>query len=279
MSAAARLLHLSQPAVTAQVRQLEEECGCALFVRSARGVALTDAGRRLLQYAVRVDELLSEAGADVAGEGAAGGEVVLAASQTVAATVVPLLLQSFRRVEPATAIRVEVGNTAHVQERVAEGKVPLGLVEGPLRGGRVRIEPYLDDELLPVVSAAAAPALAAPTRAAHLAHVPIVWREIGSGSREVVERALRRVARRRPQPGDLQLGSNEAVKGAVLLGLGVGFLSRWAVRGELASGALRALPVADLRIPRAFSWALPAGGVAGAAGRFLAHARRSPPSR
>jgi DNA-binding transcriptional LysR family regulator len=100
--------------------------------------------------------------------------------------------------------------------------------------------------------------------------VPIVWREPGSGTRAVVDRALRKAgSRRRWRRGDLQVASTEAIKTLVALGAGLGFLSRVSMRRELLSGALRPLSLAGLRIPRAFSWVLPAADPAGVAGAFL----------
>ena len=279
ISAAAREVHLSQPAVTAQVQQLEESLGQALLVRTARGVVLTAAGRTLLEYANRLEALSEEAVEAVSGTPEKGGELRLAASTTIAGYVMPILVADFRRREPAVHVRLEVGNTAEVLDAVGRGRVPLGLVEGLARAPRLRLERYLDDELLPVISRDAPSGLARVRRAAELAHVPVLMREPGSGTRAVVERALRKAgARRQLQAGDLELGSTQAIKTAALLGLGVAFLSRWSIREELATGRLRLLPIADLSIQRVFSWALPAAELGGVAGRFLAHARRTPPS-
>ncbi|MFY0574882.1 LysR substrate-binding domain-containing protein [Cystobacter fuscus] len=278
VSAASRLLHLSQPAVTAQVRQLERECGRPLLVRTARGVRPNEAGRVLLEYAQRLHHLLEEAATAVAGEEEVGGELALAASTTLASYVVPDLLASFLRVHRGVQVRLEVGNTEQVLAWVGEERVPLGLVEGHARAARIRLEHYLDDELIPVVAARAPAELMRVRTGKELHDVPVLWRESGSGSRAVLERALRQAGvRRGPQPGDLQLGSTEAIKGAVAAGLGVGFLSRWSIQDELASGRLRTLPMPDLRVKRAFSWVLPVDAPSGVAGRFLRHARAVPP--
>ncbi|WP_233262154.1 LysR family transcriptional regulator [Vitiosangium sp. GDMCC 1.1324] len=279
VSAASRLLHLSQPAVSAQVRQLEQECGRPLLVRTARGVRLNEAGRALLEYAQRVHQLLDEAALAISSEEETGGELVLATSTTVASSVVPQLLASFLRVHRGLQVRVEVGNTTQVLGWVGEGRAPLGLVEGHARAAGIRLERYLDDELVPVVSAQAPAELLRVRSVESLRSVPLLWREPGSGTRAVLERALRRAGvRRGAQAGDLQLGSNEAIQGAVMLGLGVGFLSRWSIQGELAQGRLRVLPIPGLRVERAFSWVLPVDAPSGLAGRFLRHARASPPA-
>ena len=279
VSAASRLLHLSQPAVTAQVRQLERECGQPLLVRTARGVRVNEAGRVLLDYAQRLHLLLEEASVAVAGEESSGGELVLAASTTVASFVVPELLGSFLKSHRGVQVRLEVGNTEQVLAWVGEARVPLGLVEGHARAARIRLERYLDDELVPVVGARAPDEVRRVRTAEDLRAVPLLWRETGSGTRAVLERALRKAGvRKGPQEGDLQLGSTEAIKGAVAAGLGVGFLSQWSLQDELASGRLRLLPLPDLRVRRAFSWVLPVDAPSGLAGRFLRHARASPPN-
>jgi DNA-binding transcriptional LysR family regulator len=267
ISLAARALYLSQPAVTAQIRQLEEECGAPLFLRTPRGVSLNDRGRDLLAYARRLRQVLDEAAAAVLAETPReGGELVLAASTTIASYVLPPLLVAFCRARPDTSVRLDVGNTEQVLEEVKEGRVPLGLVEGHARAAGVRLTPFLTDELVPTLGAEGTQI----RRLSDLDEVPIVWREPGSGTRAVVERALRRAgSRRRFRRGDLQLASTEAIKTAVALGAGLGFLSRVSMRRELLSGALRTISLPGLRVPRAFSWVLPAAELLGVPGAFL----------
>jgi DNA-binding transcriptional LysR family regulator len=189
ISAAARVLHLSQPAVTAQIRKLEGALGAALFTRSASGVAPTPAGARLATHARAIQRLLDEAVAEVSGRSEAGGELLVAASTTVAAHVLPPVLAQFRRVHRDVALKVRVGNTSEVIDQVRTGQAPLGLVEGHARAPGVRLEPFLDDEIVPVVGRDASFRVRA---AKDLADVPILWREAGSGTRSVVERALAR---------------------------------------------------------------------------------------
>ncbi len=249
ISAAAKTLHLSQPAVTAQVRKLEDQCSQPLLVRLARGVTPTDAGRLMLGYAERLEVLLGEASAALAGDGAEAGELSLAASTTIASYVLPPLLAGFMKDAAGVAVRVEVGNTEEVLERVRGGSVPLGLVEGHGRAAGLRLSPFLKDDLAAVVASDAPAELLRVRRAADLAMVPIIWREPGSGTRAVVERALTRAVGRRPPLGrDVQMGATEAIKGAALAGLGVAFLSLWSIRAELALGKLRVLPLRDLAI-------------------------------
>lgn len=275
ISSAARILRLSQPAVTAQIRKLEESLGTPLFVRSVRGVAATTAGHQLADYARSIQQLVSEATTSVGHRQEPLDDLVLASSTTIAAHVLPQVLASFRTRYPEVGLRLDVGNTEVVLARVIEGRSPIGLVEGHARAAGVRLEPFVDDELVAVMGRATV--FQVRTRA-DLARVPILWREAGSGTRAVLERALRRAkVRRRPEPHDVVLGSNEAIMGGVVAGLGVAFVSRWSAQAQLTSGRVVLVPGLELVVKRTFRWAIPTGGLQGAAARFYDHASRSPP--
>ena len=279
ISQAARLLHLSQPAVTAQVRALEEECGRALLTRTSRGVSPNGWGLRLLEAANQVHDVLGEVEGALHGEPVAGQEVLLAASMTTSAYVVPQLVSGFRALHGAVPFRMQVANTAKVVDWVATARVPLGLVEGKVAAGSVRLERYLEDEVVAVAAAGFA-GLRGISCAADLQRVPALVREPGSGTRAVVEQALIKVLGGTGLPrAGLQLGSNQSVKMAALAGLGVAFLSRWSVRDEVAAGTLKILPLRDLKVVRTFSWATLSRQLDGPAGRFLAWARANPPPR
>jgi DNA-binding transcriptional LysR family regulator len=279
ISSAAKLLHLSQPAVTAQIRALEEECGRALLLRSSKGVTPTDWGLRLLEVAKQLHEVLGDVEAALEGAPAVGEEIVLGASMTTAAYVLPPLVAGYRAIHGRVPFRVQVSNTARVLEWIADGRVPLGIVEGRLRSPRVHLERYLEDELV-AVAASSARDLCRIARAGDLADVPLLMREPGSNTRAVVEQALANVlGTKAMRRSELLFGSNQSMKMAAVSGLGVAFVSRWSVQLEVAAGTLRVLPLRDLRIARAFSWATPSRQLHGAAGRFQAWARRNPPAR
>jgi DNA-binding transcriptional LysR family regulator len=279
ISAAAKLLHLSQPAVTAQIRALEEECGRALLLRSSTGVTPTDWGLRLLDAAKQVNDVLATVESTFQEEPDAEGEVVVGASMTTAAYVVPPLVAGYRAVHGRVPFRLQVANTARVLEWVADGRVQLGLVEGRTRSSRVHLERYLEDELVPV-AASSARDLCRITRAADLATVPLLMREPGSNTRAVVEEALARVlGAKATRRQELLFGSNQSLKMAAVAGLGVAFVSLWSVQLEVTAGTLRVLALRDLRIARSFSWATPSRQLHGPAGRFQAWALRNPPPR
>jgi DNA-binding transcriptional LysR family regulator len=275
ISVAAKVMHLSQPAVTAQIRRLEESLGAALFTRSVRGVSPTAAGDRLTEYARSIQQLLDDAVADVSGVREARGELCVAASTTIAAHVLPPLLAEFRSANRDVRLRVRVGNTAEITDDVRSGRAPIGLVEGHPRAAGLRLEPFVDDEIVPVVGRDSTFRIRS---VGDLLEVPILWREAGSGTRSVVERAFTKAGvRRRTSPRDVELGSTEAIISGAMAGLGVAFVSRWSIRAHVAAGLVRVVPGLDLVVRRTFRWALPAGGVSGTAARFHTFAQRSPP--
>ncbi len=273
VSAAARVLHRTQPAITAQLQLLESQLGTALLLRTARGVVPTEAGLKLLPYAERLVQLVEEARAQLVEGPTKGGQLSIGASTTIATYLLPRLVVEFLREEGDHTVRIDVANTDEIVDRVNSGELPLGLVEGLERVPRTRLERFLPDELVAVVSTQS-DEWTHVRRAADLLHVPLVLREPGSGTRAVVEQALKKVIGKRPPgPRDLQVRSNDAVKAAVLAGLGVGFLSRWSLAQEIRFGMLRVLELRDLKINRHFSWVLPAAEVSGTAGRFLRKSR------
>jgi DNA-binding transcriptional LysR family regulator len=276
VSAAAKTLHLSQPAVTAQIRRLEDVIGRALFLRSAHGVAPTEAGLHLARYAREVRRTLEEAVGSMPTEEERATTLVVGASTTIAAHVLPTLLARFRARHRELAVRIDVGNTDRVVQEVREGVVPLGLVEGHARASGVRLEPFLDDEIVPVVARDAPFKL---QRVEDLEAVPLLWREAGSGTRAIVERAIAKsgVRRRRVRRLDIELGSTEAILGGAAAGLGVAFVSRVSARAHVEAGLVRIVPGLDLVIRRTFRWALPGGALSGVAARFFEFARTSKP--
>jgi len=279
VSAASRLLNLSQPAVTSQIRLLEAEAGHPLFIRHLSGMRLTEQGTVLLDYAQRIHALLDEAGERIQGEREMAGDLLLGASTTTAAYLMPRLLQGFLASHRPSKVTLDVGNTDEVLDWIRSGRITLGLVEGLSRAPGISLEPYVQDELVAVRSATPSPALAAVRKAADLAGVPVIRREAGSGTRAVMEKAFRKARIPvQPKAPDLVVGDTETIKACVLAGLGIGFLSRWSIQRELQSGGLAIIPIPDLRITRSYSWAHAGGGLTGLTGAFWRHALKTPPA-
>lgn len=280
ISRAARRLHLSQPAVTSRIQRLEQAAGTALLLRSVHGVSATPAGDRLVacagEVATAVRRAVEDLGELSGAQGRARGSLEIMASTTAAAHLLPPVIARFRPRHPEVSLQLRIGNTEEVVQAVRDGDVLLGVVEGLRRASGVRLEAWLDDELVPVLGAGSRARLRQP---ADLASLPILWREPGSGTRAVLARALRQAGvRHRPGPDDLILGSTEAIISGAAAGLGVAFVSRWALRPHLDADRVRIVPALGLTVQRVFSWARAAGTPRGPAAVFLQFCRRHPPA-
>jgi LysR family transcriptional regulator, transcriptional activator of the cysJI operon len=275
---AAEVLHLSQPAVSQHIHALEEEAEVQLFDR-ARGeghgsqISLTEAGRVLLGYANTAAETMVEARRALAAlNHEVVGELRLGASTTVAQYVLPRILGAFLRQYPQVKLSLVSGNTERIVESVAEKKVALGIIEGPAMRRDVKTERMVKDEMVLIVSPTHTLALrkGAVITPAELAKLPLLLRERGSGSRRVVERALKKVGIPLRSLGvAMELDSTEAIISGVEAELGVGFVSRWAVGKVLRLGTVRVVAVEGLEIVRDFSFVRLAGSeMRGAAAAF-----------
>jgi len=242
---AAEVLHMTQPAVTFQVRQLEEQLDARLFDRTHSRVTLTDAGRLVFRYAERIFEVYAEMeGALHELKGAVGGALVLGASTTVAEYLLPSLLGQFLRSHPEVGISLRVGNTDAVVAMVEDSEIDLGVVEAPVTNGKLVVQPCLLDQLHLIVPPDHPLAQRKEVSLADFLEEPFICREEGSGTREVIMEYLNRqgVGRNRLN-FCLELGSPEAIKSAVAAGLGLSILSETVIAKELALQQLVAVPL------------------------------------
>lgn len=254
-SAAARALHLSQPAVSQQVAALERELGAQLFERSSRRVRLTAAGAALL---ARSGGLLREHAearrAVAAAEGRIAGELAVAASLTVGAYVLPPALARLAEHHPELRVRVAIENSEQVAASLREGRVDLGFVEGELDAPDLVVQSLRDDEL--VVIAPQGHRFASQDELAldDLVREPFVVREPGSGTRQVAESHLRAAG---VDPAGLrvvaELSGIDAIKAAVAAGLGVSIVSLSALPNGGAAWRLVARRVRGLPLTRSLA--------------------------
>src|SRR5262249_29900170 len=249
---AAEQLLLTQPAVTLQVQALENDLGVRLFDRTAGRITLTRQGTILLNYATKLAAVAAEAEKKLAvGEMEVSGELSFGVSTTIAQYVLPRLLQAFLAEHPRVQFLLRSGNTSEVVELLREGKISIGLIEGPAGDRGVRAEPFMEDEIV-LITCREFP-LERVSRAQLLA-CTLLMREQGSGSRRVVENALEKAGfKLKAFRKVLDLDSTEAIKSAVEAGLGVGFVSRWAIAKELELTTLKVAQITGLQILRSFS--------------------------
>jgi DNA-binding transcriptional LysR family regulator len=271
---AAEELLLTQSAVTQQIKALESELDVPLFDRGGGRVSLTPAGASLLPFAERLAALAEEAREAVAAAaGDHAGRLALGASQTIGQYLLPKLIAGFLQENPNVQISVMGGNTQTILEALVEHRVQLCLIEGPAMRRDVQVEPFMEDHMVCVVPSGHEWA-DEQIDLQQLAQASMVTRELGSGSRRIVEQALQQAG---VEVKKLRIAmtfdSTEGLLSAVEAGLGIAFVSRWAVRNQLALGTLKVARVRDLNLSRMFSLATVAGpepaGVPGLFQRFV----------
>ncbi|RQH07990.1 LysR family transcriptional regulator [Paraburkholderia dinghuensis] len=273
ISRAAQALHLSQPAVSGQLRLLQEEFGEPLYLRDGRGVRLTPTGEQLAAYAARLRDSWRDAFAfRDALRGLEQGTLRIGASTTPASYLLPYLVAAFHRRFPGVKLETTSGNTSDVVGML--GALDIAMIEGaadtPLPADTV-VYPWRDDEIVAIVPRAhplAARALAPDTGVplAAIGDYPLVLREAGSGVRQIVERAF--TSADVPMRIALEIAGVEGVKEAVRAGMGIGFVSAMSMRHE--DDALCKIGIGPDPLVRRFSILVPHGAAASrVAQRFL----------
>ncbi len=247
-SHAAARLGVTQPAVSLQIRSLEQRLGRQLLDRSGRRVEPTEAGKRLYASAQRLlaleDQLLEDVASD--GEGELAGTLELGASTGPGGTVVPVLLCEFQERHPDVRVRLSVSDTQSVIDRVAERELELGVVGAARRHRGVAFEPFFRDEV--VLACPLKHRFAGKTIGLDdLRSEPLIVMQDGAGVRQVLEDELRRAGTRlRDLDVRLELGLQESARSAVVAGHGVTFISRMALEADLAAGTIATARVRGL---------------------------------
>lgn len=242
---AADALHMTQPAVTFQIRQLEDHFNTRLFDRTHNRVSLTEAGQVVYQFGEQIFELYAEmenAVKELTGD--VSGALTVGASTTIAEYMLPSLLGTFKAEHPEVNLRLKVSNTEGIVSMVENNVIDLGVVEAPVTNKNLLVEVCQEDELVLVVPSDHPLAARESVGASDLAGCSFICREEGSGTREVVTEYLNSQGIDRTDINEcLELGSSESIKGAVEAGMGVSILSRATLSKELELGLLAAVPL------------------------------------
>jgi DNA-binding transcriptional LysR family regulator len=274
---AAAAHQLSQPAVSARLRQLEHQVGARLLDRGARGARLTTVGELVAGWA----QPAVDRAADLE-EGIAAlrrdrhTHLRVAASLTVAEYLLPSWLIALRSVDPDTMTALSSGNSVEVAAQILAGEAEIGFVEGPTVPEGVQAREVARDELAVVVAPSHPWARRRRVRATELVRTPLVSREPGSGTRQAWEQAVREQLDTDMAAPILEVSSTTAIKAAVIGGIGPAVLSVRAVTAELAAGTLVRLAVPGLDLTRRMHAIWPDGNtLQGPAGDLLTIALRS----
>lgn len=249
ISRGAERLFICQSAVSKQLGEFEQTLGLKLFDRLPRGVRLTESGRLLLGYANRLFAIESEA------ERALGdlrqlvcGRIAIGASRTIGSYLLPEQLAAFNKMHPGVELSLHVDNTHAIERRLVEGEIDVGFTEGVVHDNQLDYSAFAQDELVLIAKPNHPATRQGPLSISDLPSFPILMHELGSGTRDVTERALAsKKVRIRPA---MTLASTEAIKQTVAAGAGLAFLSSLSIRTELKARRLVVVAVKQLRIQR-----------------------------
>ncbi|WP_456279038.1 selenium metabolism-associated LysR family transcriptional regulator [Bacillus sp. AK128] len=253
-SEAARVLYLSQPTITSHIKSLEEHLHTSLFERSTKQVELTQAAKVLYQYAKEIIKLIENAEKEITSlSDKVYGELNVACSLTIGENILPQILGAFKNDYPMIQISVDITNTNKILTNIKDRKYDLGLIEAPVEDPDLVLDPFLEDELVLIAKPGYFDKGKISINIQELKSFPLILREKGSGTRTVMNQYLLKAG---INPEELQvhleLGSTEAVKSAVEVGLGISILSKSAIKKELKLGLLQTMPLKDLTLTRYF---------------------------
>jgi len=248
-TAAAEALMLSQPAASLHVRSLERELAVRLLERTPRGLVLTEPGEAVLAAATTVINTLEQMEQAVAEmRGARRGRLVLGANTTGGMYVAPRVIAAYRALHPEVEVVLQIEPSERIYERLAQGLLDVGIIGGPAETERFDVRRLCADRLVLIAHPDHRVGGVLPLRLADVARQDLILAEPTSRMRGLVEGVFRQAGLAvRPR---LVLAGTEALKKAAESSLGVAFVSAYAVEREVATGALRALPIADAEFLR-----------------------------
>ena len=255
-SKAAKALSLTQPAVSFQIQTLEQYYQTMLFDRVNRHVKLTAAGELLLDYAVHMNNLQAELERNMQQlTGHVKGELLVGASTTIGEYILPYVVGAFKQNYPDVNATIQIMNTKDIAENVNNKSFDLGIIEGPVElTENMEAIAFLEDELVLAIPTDHPFAVKESITLEELKTLPYITREPGSGSRLIFEQAL--------IDADfdieelhmvMELGSTTSIKSAIMGGLGISTISKWAIQDLVKTGKVAALNIEGLTLKRTFN--------------------------
>ncbi|HTZ17813.1 MAG TPA: selenium metabolism-associated LysR family transcriptional regulator [Dissulfurispiraceae bacterium] len=258
-SKTSEIIHLTQPAVSLQVQALEDIYDTKLFDRTSGSINLTTSGEVLYKYAKDILALYALAEKDISKiTGLVKGSIKVGAGTTFGNHILPSVIVDFKNSHPKIEIDVFIGNTKRIMDLLHSGAVDVGIVGEVPSKSKVVVEPIMSDELFLIVPPQHPWAKKKIVSVAEIVKEPIVFREEGSGTRQVIEKFL---ADNGVNLSELHIavimGSTSSIKEAVERGMGISVVSKWAIRKEVHRGHLKAISPKEGRIVREFSLVIP----------------------
>ncbi len=260
---AANELYISQPAITRHVRELEGELGLRLFERKGNSIALTPAGTLLLQHADATENLWRDTAFKLSTlKNQVAGTLRLGASTTNAQYVLPPVLARYHQQFPEVTVSLLNGNTEQIEQSLLHKQIDLGLIEGAGRHPELTYTEFLQDEIVAVANTKSTLAKYDELTLAELKTIPLVLREPGSGTLQIIQRALQEQhIRLSDLTVAMHLGSTEGIKTYLDHADCLAFVSLSAVLKEIQAGWLKVIDLPELDMTRSFCFIQPVGPV------------------
>lgn len=272
---AANELYISQPAVTRHVRELEQELGLRLFERRGNSIVLTPAGTLLLAHADAVEGLWRDTAFKLSTlKNQLAGTLRLGASTTNAQYVLPPVLARYHRQFPDVTVSMINGNTEQIEQSLLHKQIDLGLIEGAGRNPELTYTEFLADEIVAVVNTKSTLAKHDELTLDQLKTIPLLLREAGSGTLEIIQRTLQeRHIRLSDLTIAMHLGSTESIKTYLDHADCIAFLSLSSVLKEIQAGWLKVIDIPEIDMTRAFCFIQPVGPIDELSASFLRFTR------
>jgi len=253
---AAEVLFISQPAVTKHISELETQIGLALFLRKGNKITLTEAGTIFYHYAQKINVCYRELENELADlQEKANGTLQIGASTTIAQYILPRIVAQFKRQNPLVNILLLNGNSEHIEKKLLEGKIDIGIVEGNTHMVNIHYQPFVKDEIVLTTSVKNKQLQQDEISLTQLKDIPLVIREIGSGTLDVIDEALASINLNRCDLHiEIQLGNSESIKEYLIHSETAAFLSIHAISKELKNNELRVVEIKGLNITRTFQF-------------------------
>lgn len=262
---ASQELYISQPAVSKHIQELEAEYHVRLFDRLGNRISLTHAGQLLLDHCQRIFNDYQSLDFDMnALRKKFTGDIRIGASTTISQYVMPEILADFFKQYPQTSVSVLSGNSRDVEVALQNGKIDIGMVEGVIRQPQLKYTPFMDDELVAIVKADGKWAGKEEIDIKQLQSIPLVLREHGSGTLDVVENALRGCGLSLSDMNIMMyLGSTESIKGFISHSDCMSIVSVRSVSKALVDGDFKVIDINGIRMQRTFCFVEKRGESAG----------------
>lgn len=253
---AAEALFVSQPAVTKHIKELEEQLGTSLFKRNGSNISLTPAGQILVKHTQHIFDTYAALENELAQlNDSVNGTIRIGASTTLAQYVLPRILALFKSTYPAIHFTFANGNSEAIEQLVMVEQVDIAIVEGNSHHPPIMYEPFVKDEIVLVTKAGSALAQKGEIKPAQLLNIPLVMREQGSGTLDVVYKALKKNGiRLKDLKVEIQLGSTESIKQYLLHTECAAFLSIHSITKELQQNELCIIDIKGIDIYRTFQF-------------------------